>query len=286
MDKPDLTDLAVEYASRGWPIFPCRPGLKTPATRHGLLDATDDVDRIRRWWTRYPDSNIGLRTGITVDALDLDGEEGCESFDNWCADRHMSVDFSTLPCVVTPSGGFHLYFKPTGAGNRAGMLPGVDWRGRGGYVIAAGSVRADDQRYSWFEEWGATTDPPEAPEDLHNLVVPPQIRPGGTVDVPRLRYTSDSGGRGTRYGLAALDDEARRVASCGKGSRNAQLNESGFAVYQLVAGGQLDESYATETLTVAGMRCGLSEREIAVTLRSAKRGAENQPRAPQKPPVR
>jgi len=286
LDEVDLTEIAAGYAERGWPVFPCKPGEKVPATKHGLLDATTDPDRILRWWSRHPNSNIGLRTGVVFDVLDLDEDEGvsgCESFDEWCATHSITVDFASRPCVVTPRGGFHLYFKPTGAGNRAKMLDGVDWRGRGGYVLAAGSVRADGQRYEWYDDWGSTCDPPEAPEELHDLVVPPQIRPGGTVEVPRLKYTSSGGGRGTHYGLAALDDEVRRVASAGKGARNDQLNQSAFALYQLAFGGQLDEEVVTVGLTTAGQRCGLGDKEIALTLRSARRAAQNQPRAPMKP---
>ena len=33
---------ALAYARRGWPVFPCLPGQKVPATRHGFRDATTD----------------------------------------------------------------------------------------------------------------------------------------------------------------------------------------------------------------------------------------------------
>jgi len=37
---------ALTYASRGWPVFPCKPDQKIPATRHGYRDATTDPERI------------------------------------------------------------------------------------------------------------------------------------------------------------------------------------------------------------------------------------------------
>ena len=37
---------ALACAERGWPVFPCRPGEKTPATEHGHLDATTDPAQI------------------------------------------------------------------------------------------------------------------------------------------------------------------------------------------------------------------------------------------------
>ena len=33
---------ALSYARRGWPVFPCLPGQKIPATTHGYQDATTD----------------------------------------------------------------------------------------------------------------------------------------------------------------------------------------------------------------------------------------------------
>jgi hypothetical protein len=35
-------DAAVRYASAGWPVFPCKPDAKEPATTYGVLDAETD----------------------------------------------------------------------------------------------------------------------------------------------------------------------------------------------------------------------------------------------------
>ena len=40
---------ALTYATRGWPVFPCQIGQKTPATAHGYLDATTDPAQITAW---------------------------------------------------------------------------------------------------------------------------------------------------------------------------------------------------------------------------------------------
>src|SRR6266581_7566637 len=64
---------ALAYASRGWPVFPCQPGGKQPATRHGFLDATSDPDKITWWWRRHPDANLAIATGQPgPDVLDVD----------------------------------------------------------------------------------------------------------------------------------------------------------------------------------------------------------------------
>ena len=43
---------ALAYARHGWPVFPCLPGQKIPATRHGYRDATTDPQQITDWFGR------------------------------------------------------------------------------------------------------------------------------------------------------------------------------------------------------------------------------------------
>ena len=119
---------------------------KKPATRHGFKDATTDFALIRRWWEYMPTCNIGLPTGIAFDAIDVDPRSGGAA--SWMA----ICDKPTLPnChgrVTTANGGFHLYVEPTGGGNRAGIYPGIDYRGVGGYVVAPPST-LDARARSW-----------------------------------------------------------------------------------------------------------------------------------------
>jgi len=60
----DMLSKALDYAQRGWYVFPCRekpgtpyqkngqtvtPGEKTPYVSNGLNDATRGPDQIRAW---------------------------------------------------------------------------------------------------------------------------------------------------------------------------------------------------------------------------------------------
>ena len=72
MTSPTLR-YALGYAARGWPVFPCQPGQKIPATQHGYRDATTDPDQITAWFSRHPGRNLAIATGAPgPDVLDVD----------------------------------------------------------------------------------------------------------------------------------------------------------------------------------------------------------------------
>lgn len=60
---PILFKAALSYARRGIPVFPCEPGGKRPLTYNGFWDATTDIGRVKAWWSRWPDANVGVPTG-------------------------------------------------------------------------------------------------------------------------------------------------------------------------------------------------------------------------------
>lgn len=149
---------ALAYASRGWPIFPCRRRGKEPLTRHGFRDATCDPATIRTWWQRWPDANIGMPAGQAsgVVVLDVDPRNG--------GDESL-LDLPPLPATVeclTGGGGRHIYFAWPGiqAPCRNNALgPGLDLKGDGGYVLLPPSVHPSGRRY----EWELSSHPDDAP---------------------------------------------------------------------------------------------------------------------------
>jgi hypothetical protein len=131
---PRFGDAAAWYAQHyNWPVFPLRPGEKTPATPHGFKDATTDLDRIRRFWDAAPLHNIGVPTGHLFDVIDIDLPHGPKQ---WGLLRNQPGARDIHGIVRTASGGLHIYIEPTGMGNKAGIRPGIDYRGQGGYVVA------------------------------------------------------------------------------------------------------------------------------------------------------
>lgn len=150
-----LLDAALAYAALGWPVFPCKPGQKIPATVHGVLDATTDPEQIRAWWTRTPDANVAIATGTPgPDVIDVDVKpegDGHAAFER--LGKH-GLTGSPSRWVTTPSGGMHSYYA--GTGQRNGTIPRqhIDFRGKGGYVVAPPST-IDGKRYKVISEFSA-----------------------------------------------------------------------------------------------------------------------------------
>ena len=95
-----LTAAALRYACHGYPVLPVTPRAKHPLTHRGLHDVTTDERTITDWWSRWPEANIGLRTGVAHDVLDDDGLDYLEEMVGG-----PGTVFDGGPCVHTPSGG-------------------------------------------------------------------------------------------------------------------------------------------------------------------------------------
>lgn len=143
-----LHNSARFYARCGLPVFPLVPEAKTPLTPNGFKDASTDPAVIDAWWTRSPQANIGCPTGEggLFDVVDIDGAAG------HVAITEHGVEFGVIlgrQRTLKP-GGWHYLVPITGGGNRANMLPSVDYRGTGGYIVLSPS-RVAGRRYRWVD---------------------------------------------------------------------------------------------------------------------------------------
>lgn len=144
---------ALEYASRGWHVFPLKGKLPFKGTS-GHLDATIDTAQIRAWWKQWPDANVGIacssKHGPIV--VDIDGESG------WTLLRDIEI----TPTRCATSGRdyrLHMYFAPMRSGaevprtiklKRGEKKYAIDVLGDGGYVVAPPSVHPETgEPYFW-----------------------------------------------------------------------------------------------------------------------------------------
>ena len=144
-----LMQHALRYAADGFFVFPCRPGDKQPLgslVPNGCLDATTDADTIRGWWTECPNANIGIATGSKsgLAVVDLDGSEGIASGNR--------LGLSSTICALTGNGK-QLFFSDADGKLKNSvkkLAPGLDTRGKGGYVIAPPSLHPNGKKYCWL----------------------------------------------------------------------------------------------------------------------------------------
>lgn len=157
-NDPKAISLALSYAGRGWPVFPCNPLNKQPLTQRGFKDASTDAFQVRKWWGQWPHAMIGVPTGRASGFWVLDIDEDRERNKTGVASlAEMGHDLCELLDTVTAatgSGGYHILFRWTEdqhiTNSRGSLKRYLDVRGEGGYIIAAGSVRSDGRRYEWL----------------------------------------------------------------------------------------------------------------------------------------
>ena len=164
-----------------------------------------------------------------------------------------------------------MLYAPTGLGNRVGLLPGVDWRGRDGLVVAPPSQHASGHRYTWVRPLTATL--PAVPAGLRGLLAPPAT-PRTTLPPGEPPRTGRCGG----YGRAALARERAGVAAALPGRRNATLNRAAFNLGQLVAAGLLDADQVRAVLLAAALEAGQPEAKARATITSGLTGGAAKPR--------
>ena len=135
----------------------CSAG-KHPRTARGLLEASRDPAQIASWWMRWPDANVGVRTGNGLLVLDVDPRHGGDAaFADLLARNPEGLPLAPI-CASGSRIGYHVYLgvpPSLGLGNSAGRLgAGIDTRGEGGYVLAPPSGHVSGGAYTWFPGFG------------------------------------------------------------------------------------------------------------------------------------
>ena len=246
---------ALAFAARGWPVLPCLPGQKIPATAHGYRDASTDERQITGWFASHPDWNLAIATGTPgPDVLDIDdhGPAG-NGYPAFRRLKDAGLLNGAAAYVRTPSGGLHAYF--TGSHQRNGHLPAhhLDFRAAGGYVLAPPS-RIDGLPYELIGQSGGRS-------GLDWAAVTRLLQPEPHHQRPRQPQTASRD----------LTGLARWVATQPEGNRNAGLFWA--------ANRALDADPATDLsqLADAARQAGLPDAEIARTLDSARTTIHRQP---------
>lgn len=192
-------ELALEWARAGHRVLPVNGTTKRPLIKAWQQHCTTDPNQIRIWWTSTPDARVGIATGEPgFDVLDFDvagGKPGIEQLEK-LLDAGV-FEPGTFIVVATPSGGRHLYFRGTDQHNKQNdkRVPGVDFRGVGGMVVAAGnpgyryvsgsSLQRDDLKpVDWDAVVRCLAPDQIQPEPALPLMVAPQQRSPSRLSGP------------------------------------------------------------------------------------------------------
>jgi hypothetical protein len=160
---------ALTYAKRGWLVIPihtptsdgscscgrpeCPSKGKHPRTTNGYKDGTTDEAKIRSWWSKWPNANVGIVTGAESNLVVLDVDPRHDG-DKALADlEKLHTHLPKTALVHTGGNGFHHLFLHPGfpIKNKVGVAPGLDIRGDGGLIVAAPSLHQSGNHYEWDE---------------------------------------------------------------------------------------------------------------------------------------
>jgi len=285
MTSSEMLEAALEYAARGWPVFPLDG--KKPITSNGVKDATTDEDQIRTWWKDHPRANIGLACGeASAVVVDDDGPKAKEAIAEYVRVHGIETAEADLSTSRVKTGkGEHFYFAWSEGCERLKNwnkpVDDLDIKTTGGYVVAPPSIHPDTgEPYTWivspdngnlrpFPSWLVDllleAKAKKRTEKLEKITTA-----AAKQKAARLR----DDGAGHPYGRAALEGEVAAVRAATPGvDRNDTLNTSAFKLFGLVKGGYLDKDEVERELSRAARSVGLEDPEIEKTLNSAWNGA-------------
>lgn len=289
----DNLKIALTLAAAGCPTFPCyatsgphwrdKQCLKRIAWRS---EASTDPRRLATWWDMEPDALPGLppdKAGLFV--VDLDRHhEGKNGIEAWAELTAVHGELNA-PTVGTPSGGMHLYFRMPAVAvtNSSGILPpGIDIRGKGGYVIAPGTTLPDGRQYYGCDIATVIRDAPEAPDWLLAMIRTKPVPDAPKNAMARLSpvavTSTASDARVKAYAEAAFAAELATLRGTAEGRRNDTLNACAFSIGTLVGAGWIGEGEARDALTGAAVEIGLTRGEIGPTITSGLTDGMKSPR--------
>jgi Bifunctional DNA primase/polymerase, N-terminal len=283
MPNPSLIMAALEaYTARGWHLFRCTPLGKEPlvSKRHGgrgVHDATASISALQASFEQTPAANLAVATGRASDltVIDIDPKNGGEA--SVAALAAKGFIFPRTLRAITPSGGFHLYYRfAPGVLNWSGKLaPGIDTRSQGGYcLIAPSQVRRKEDgktgHYQWMDtetgeirESAILTDADYIapfPQWALEILCPPRkpeiftpIRPLSSARAQeRLQRQSDI------------------IASVREGNRNGSLSSRAFFAYRnYIASGFASPLDVEARLVASSIASGLTAKEARETVQKA-----------------
>jgi hypothetical protein len=262
-----ILEAALYYNSIGWSIIPLSPGSKIPPKDFKVMQYRDRLatkEEIENWWKENPVYNIGIITGKLSNLFVVDLDKYKPEYSEETVSQYIPDNIETV-VDRSPRGGAHLYFQYPNDINltiNADSLPGVDYRGEGGYILAPPSV---------FEgkasEW----------------IIPPNGKPLPPAPDSLLRFLKRIN-NSTNY-LYKDDDtkieNGRQMSSLSSNVFNVgRRDQDLFHLANLLVKGGCEPEFLAEVMNIAAQSCNppFPQNEVKAKIESAIQRAERKER--------
>jgi len=158
-----------------------------------LQSARPSPNDIESWWSRCPDANVGILTGMVsgIAVLDLDRPDAMA--------RAEELGIPDDAPRVGTARGLHVYCLVNTPTRTRVVLSGLEVRSEGAYVVAPPSVHPSGVRYTWIR--------------------PPDDRPLPPLPAwASVQFTQTTQDRGIGWASRALRgvEEGRRATTCAR----------------------------------------------------------------------
>lgn len=129
-------EYALEYLQRGYNIIPVGKDKKPLIySWKSFQNEPAGEEQVKTWWTKEPNANIAAICGKHSNFFVVDVDLGADV---------SSLHLPPTKVVKTGSGGWHYYYKwhnsLANIPNTVGIIPHVDLRGEGSYILLPPSV--------------------------------------------------------------------------------------------------------------------------------------------------
>jgi hypothetical protein len=259
--KDAMLETALYYRKEfKWSVVPLMKGTKDrPLVKWSEYQKRlPRFDEIISWWSQWPGSNIAIVTGKVSNLMVIDHDSYKPEYNHDEVLKYISDSVSTTT-AISPKGGTHQYFTcpDETISIKAGLLPGLDYRCEGGFIVAPPSTNGEGGAYKW--------------------VVDPCLQlstvPAGILELIKSNIYNNRGGI-VRGGGLQLSTVSTTVYT--QGSRDQDL----FHIANLLVKAGCEPQYLEKTLKIIALGCEppFPLDEVDAKIRSALERAEKRER--------
>jgi P4 family phage/plasmid primase-like protien len=301
----NLKNYALDLFHGGFNVIPMRSDSKAPDGNWKAYTTRSQTEQevLSFVWTQ----NIGIINGVhQVRTIDLDQCDSPDVLFNLLIQLGLDYEYPWIVQSPGRGGGFHIYVLCdsdltlttnsvlVGTPKTEGDFKQIELRWRDCVTMFPPSIHPEaHEPYIWLfgvpqtpiahlsidlveKAFKSVAVPQKKTQETHTNTMSTQAAQT-TNQIPQ---TPQKGLKFDAWAQKALDQELGTLRATREGGRNAQLNKSSFALGQIIGADLLTRSDVEELLTRTASALGLSEIEIASTIKSGLDAGAKKPRMP------